>query len=48
MPDDFESRKLRAAAWFRTLRDEIVAAFEALEDTAPPREGDAAPGRFEV
>ncbi|MCB2125091.1 MAG: oxygen-dependent coproporphyrinogen oxidase [Rhodobacteraceae bacterium] len=48
MPDDFESRKLRAAAWFRTLRDEIVAAFEALEDTAPPREGDAGPGRFEV
>lgn len=34
-----------AAAWFRALRDRIVAAFEALEDRGP---GDAAPGRFEV
>ncbi len=45
MPDE----KRRAADWFRTLRDEIVAAFEALEDshTAGPMSG-AAPGRFEL
>ncbi len=42
-------RKTRAAAWFRGLRDTIVAAFEALEDTdAPGPFADIAPGRFEV
>ncbi|ABV92420.1 coproporphyrinogen 3 oxidase [Dinoroseobacter shibae DFL 12 = DSM 16493] len=49
MTEDFTERKARASAWFRTLRDEIVAAFEALEDTQT--EGpfaDLAPGRFEV
>ncbi|MFN3645528.1 MAG: oxygen-dependent coproporphyrinogen oxidase [Gemmobacter sp.] len=46
---DFEARKARAAAWFRELRDSIVAAFEALEDrhTSGPA-SDIAPGRFEV
>lgn len=46
---DFEPQKARAAAWFRELRDQIVAAFEALEDrhTAGPA-SDMAPGRFEV
>ncbi|MCB2117133.1 MAG: oxygen-dependent coproporphyrinogen oxidase [Rhodobacteraceae bacterium] len=48
MTDSFEGRKARAAAWFRTLRDEIVAGFEALEDRAPTVPGIAAPGRFEV
>lgn len=46
---DFEPQKARAAAWFRELRDQIVAAFEALEDrhsTGPA--SDMAPGRFEV
>jgi coproporphyrinogen III oxidase len=28
---DFDSRKTRAARWFRQLRDDIVAAFEGLE-----------------
>jgi coproporphyrinogen III oxidase len=37
--------KARAAAWFRTLRDRIVAAFEALEDTSA---GKAPAGRFEL
>lgn len=40
MSDDFEDRKTRAAAWFRQLRDDIVAAFEGLEashsDTSAP------------
>jgi coproporphyrinogen III oxidase len=46
---DFEPHKARAAAWFRELRDQIVAAFEALEDrhTTGPA-SDMAPGRFEV
>ena len=46
---DFEPQKARADAWFRELRDQIVAAFEALEDrhsTGPA--SDMAPGRFEV
>jgi coproporphyrinogen III oxidase len=49
MTDPFDDRKPRAAAWFRDLRDRIVAAFEALEDsqTAGPTAAMAA-GRFEV
>jgi len=35
--------KARASGWFRELRDQIVAAFETLEDAAG-----AAPGVFEV
>ncbi|OYW57607.1 MAG: coproporphyrinogen III oxidase [Rhodobacterales bacterium 12-65-15] len=42
MTDPVDSRKARAAAWFRSLRDRIVAAFEELE----ARFGDGA--RFEV
>jgi len=42
---DFDDRKARAAGWFRTLRDQIVAAFEGLEQA---HSGDRAPGRFEV
>ncbi|GGG68127.1 coproporphyrinogen oxidase [Salipiger pallidus] len=46
---DFTEQKTKASTWFRTLRDEIVAAFEALEDsheTGP--HWDMVPGRFEV
>ena len=46
---DFAREKAKAAAWFRALRDQIVAAFEGLEDshvTGPL--SDAAPGRFEL
>jgi len=45
----FETEKATAAAWFRELRDDIVTAFEALEDSheAGPF-SDAKPGRFEV
>jgi len=44
-----KEEKRRAAAWFRTLRDEIVTAFEALEDShATGPLADADPGRFEM
>jgi coproporphyrinogen III oxidase len=48
-PDELDRRKREAAAWFRTLRDRICAAFERLEDEAagpffPEAEQ---PGRFE-
>jgi coproporphyrinogen III oxidase len=33
LTEQFDTQKQRAAAWFRSLRDDIVAAFEALEDT---------------
>ncbi len=48
-PSNFTHEKDRAATWFRTLRDQIVTAFEGLEDshdTGPLN--DAAPGRFDV
>jgi len=42
-------QKVSAANWFRSLRDEIVAAFEALEDTQKTGPCAANPaGRFEV
>jgi coproporphyrinogen III oxidase len=46
---EFDTRKAAAADWFRTLRDRIVAAFEALEDsqTSGPF-AHLPPGRFEV
>ena len=45
---ELESRKARAAAWFESLRNQICAAFEQLEEdlTAGPL-ADKAPGRFE-
>lgn len=42
-----EENKARAAAWFRALRDEIVAAFELLEDEQT-QAGPVPAGRFEV
>jgi coproporphyrinogen III oxidase len=33
--DKIEARKKRARAWFEALRDQIVAAFEAIEDALP-------------
>lgn len=45
MNEGMAPEKERAAAWFRALRDEIVAAFEALEQS---QGGDAPVGQFEV
>ena len=49
MTEDFKDRNARASAWFRELRDTIVAAFEALEDsqTEGPT-ADLPAGRFEL
>ncbi|WP_372885143.1 oxygen-dependent coproporphyrinogen oxidase [Shimia sp.] len=49
MSEQMHSEKTRAATWFRELRDRIVAAFEALEDShrAGPF-ADMAAGRFEI
>jgi coproporphyrinogen III oxidase len=49
MSDQMQDQKARASAWFRELRDRIVAAFEGLEDgqTEGPMAG-LAPGRFEL
>lgn len=38
-------QRQQAASWFHLLRDQIVAAFEGLEDRGP---GEAPAGRFEV
>jgi coproporphyrinogen III oxidase len=43
MSDPWEERKRRSAAWFESLRDDLCAAFEAIEDDA----ADGEPGRFE-
>jgi coproporphyrinogen III oxidase len=43
---DIEHRKAHASAWFETLRDEICAAFETLEDEAPASLYPGAAGRF--
>lgn len=40
-----QEQRQTAARWFHELRDQITAAFEALEDRGP---GDGAPGRFRV
>ena len=48
-PPLMNEEKSRASSWFRQLRDEIVSAFEALENNhASGPLSDAPPGRFEV
>lgn len=45
MDNQFDERKARASAWFRSLRDEICAAFESLEDR---QAADIPAGRFDL
>ncbi len=45
MTGDFDARKARASAWFRELRNQIVAAFEGLEAT---QLSEQAQGQFDV
>ena len=46
--EDLENKKQQAAAWFRSIRDQICTEFEALEDelTGGPK-AEMAAGRFE-
>ncbi|MCC6982146.1 MAG: oxygen-dependent coproporphyrinogen oxidase [Bauldia sp.] len=48
LQDDLESQKARASSWFAKLRDQITAAFEAIEDDLPAGMpfSDLPPGRF--
>ena len=48
MTDEMQRWQADARRWFETLRDDIVAAFEKLEDDLPAGapHGDAEPGRF--
>ena len=47
--DEMSDQKARASAWFHALRDDIVAAFEALEDSQTSGPFTVRPaGRFEV
>ena len=49
MTDDLSQEKQRASTWFRALRDTIVSAFEALEDSHDQGPfSDQPAGRFEV
>ena len=46
-PSSIEERKARAKSWFETLRDDICAAFERLEDEAPASLYRGSAARFE-
>ncbi len=46
LPPDIDDRKERARVWFENLRDQLHAAFEALEDEASPDLYPGAAGRF--
>jgi coproporphyrinogen III oxidase len=45
-PAILDDRKARARAWFESLRDQICAAFERIEDDAPAGLYQGAAGRF--
>ncbi|MCZ6862341.1 MAG: coproporphyrinogen III oxidase, partial [Alphaproteobacteria bacterium] len=51
MRETAEVRKSQAKAWFESLRDDICASFEAIEDDIPAGVaetlGGPPPGRFE-
>lgn len=46
-PPPHEAMKSKARAWFEALRDQMVQAFEAIEDAPDNPLGDRPPGRFE-
>lgn len=46
LPADIEDKKLKAEAWFQSLRDQICARLETLEDTVEATQGGRAAGRF--
>ena len=49
MTDSFDTEKSQASAWFPTLRNDTVAAFEGLDQShSSGPMADAAPGAFEI
>ncbi|MBJ6987502.1 oxygen-dependent coproporphyrinogen oxidase [Devosia sp. MC521] len=48
LPIDIDDKKIAAQAWFRTLRDKIVAELEAIEAEVTGPHADRAPGKFEI
>ena len=48
VPASLETYNIRARAWFDSLRDRIVTAFETMEDEAPDDLYPGPPGRFEL
>ncbi|MEQ8934789.1 MAG: oxygen-dependent coproporphyrinogen oxidase [Amphiplicatus sp.] len=47
MTTQIETRRSKAKDWFEALQARLIAAFEALEDSAGPLYGDMPAGRFE-
>ena len=47
MTDSSEARKARSQAWFESLRDEICAVFQEIEDELSGTHADLPAGRFE-
>jgi coproporphyrinogen III oxidase len=47
LPDELESRKQRATAWFRELRDRLCAQFEAIEAELAGPLADGPPGKVD-
>ena len=48
LPHDIEEKKTKAQTWFRSLRDQIVAAFERIEADVTGPHADRPAGTFEI